>query len=76
MISNKKTIAIAGIAVLVLAVAGPILADILASHQADARFWGGWGRGWGRGWGGGWGGWGGGWGGGCCCGGGWGGWGW
>jgi hypothetical protein len=39
MISNKKTIAIAGIAVLVLAVAGPILADVLAAHQARA-FWG------------------------------------
>jgi hypothetical protein len=47
--------------VLVLAVAGPILADILAAHQAQAfgrfggRFGGGFGRGFG-GWGGGWGG--------------------
>ncbi len=57
MISNKQTIAIAGIAVLVLAVAGPILADIIAMHQADARFFGG-GRFFGRGLGfGGWGGW-------------------
>jgi len=38
MISSKKTIAIAGIAVLVLAVAGPVLADILAAHQAQAIF--------------------------------------
>jgi len=83
MISNKKTIAIAGIGVLVLAVAGPILADIIAAHDAQAfgrfgRFGGGFGRfggGFGRfggfgGWGGGWGGWGGGWGGwggGCGC---------
>jgi hypothetical protein len=84
MISNKKTIAIAGITVLVLAVAGPILADIVAMHQAQAMFFrggfgrgfgfGGFGRGFGFGgfpgwgWGGGWGGWGGGCG---CCGGGW-----
>jgi len=75
MISNKKTIAIAGIAVLVLAVAGPVLADILASHQANAMW--GWGGGWRhRGWGGGWGGWGGGCGGWGGCGCGWGGWGW
>ena len=75
MISNKKTIAIAGIGVLVLAVAGPILADIIASHDAQAFFrrgFGGFGRGFGFGgfgrgfgfpgwgWGGGWGGWGGG----------------
>jgi hypothetical protein len=82
MISNKQTLAIAGIAVLVLAVAGPILADILA-QQAQARgfgfggFRGGFGRGFGfGGFGGGFGGWGGGCG--CCgcgCGGGgWGGW--
>ena len=70
MISNKKTIAIAGIGVLVLAVAGPILADIIAAHDAQAffgrgfggGFGGGFGRGFGRGFGG-WGGWGGGWGG-------------
>jgi hypothetical protein len=43
VISNKKTIAIAGIAVLVLAVAGPILADVIAMHQVQA--FGGWGRG-------------------------------
>src|SRR5215472_4036309 len=89
MISNKKMIAIAGIGVLVLAVAGPILADIIAAHDAQAFFGrgfrGGFGFGRGFGFGGGFGfpgwGWGGGWGGcggcgcGCGCGGGWGGWG-
>jgi len=76
MISNKKTIAIASIAVLVLAVAGPLLADIIAAQQAQAIGMfpvrrPGFGRGFGFGRFGGFGFpgfWGGGWGGGCGCG--------
>ena len=49
MISNKQRTALVAVTVLVLAVAGPILADMLQAHQAQAqwrhRHWG-WHRPW------------------------------
>jgi len=36
MISNKQRTALVAVTVLVLAVAGPILADMLQAHQAQA----------------------------------------
>jgi len=53
MISNKQRTALVAVAVLVLAVAGPILADMLQAHQAQAQWWRhrhwGWHRHWWRG---------------------------
>jgi hypothetical protein len=53
MISNKQRTALVAVAVLVLAVAGPILADMLQAHQTQAQWWRhrhwGWHRHWWRG---------------------------
>ena len=38
MITNKQRTAVVAVAVLVLAVAGPILADLLQAHEAQAQF--------------------------------------